>query len=250
VLSELSLTAWVALGLSAGLVGFAKTCLGGAGSVAVAIFAATLPARESTGALLPLLLLGDLLAVGLYRRHGSWTTLLRLLPGVLPGLALGAWFVAVVDDHVMRLSIGLLLLLMTGIQLAQRFRSTAARHSPTPHPLLSVGVGVLAGFATMTANAGGPVMTLYLILAGLPMLAMLGTGAWFFLAVNLTKVPLSAGVGLISGASLAMDAVLVPALLLGGVVGARTASRLGQERFERATLGLGMVAALLLVTSP
>ena len=93
-------------------------------------------------------------------------------------------------------------------------------------------------------------MTLYLILAGLPMLAMLGTGAWFFLTVNLTKVPLSAGVGLISGASLAMDAVLVPALLLGGVVGARTASRLGQERFERATLGLGMVASLLLVISP
>jgi uncharacterized membrane protein YfcA len=90
-------------------------------------------------------------------------------------------------------------------------------------------------------------MTLYLILAGLPMLAMLGTGAWFFLAVNLTKVPFSVGVGLVSGSSLAMDALLVPALLLGGLVGARTVSRLGQERFERATLGLGMVAALLLV---
>ena len=38
-----------------------------------------------------------------------------------------------------------------------------------------------------------------------------------------------------------------PANLLGGLVGARTESRLGQERFERATLGLGMVAALMLV---
>jgi uncharacterized membrane protein YfcA len=247
VLEQLSPEAWVALGLAAALVGFAKTCLGGAASVAVAVFAATLPARESTGALLPLLLVGDVLAVGLYRRHGSGTTLLRLLPGVLPGLALGAWFVAAVDDDVMRLSIGLVLLVMTGIQLAARLRPTPVRPDPTPHPLLSAGVGVLAGFATMTANAGGPVMRLYLILAGLPMLAMLGTGAWFFLAVNLTKVPFSVGVGLVSGSSLAMDALLVPALLLGGLVGARTVSRLGQERFERATLGLGMVAALMLV---
>ena len=36
----------------------------------------------------------------------------------------------------------------------------------------------------MTANAAGPVTTLYLIMAGLPMLQFLGTAAWFYLVVN------------------------------------------------------------------
>ena len=247
MLPELSATAWAALVLAAALVGFAKTALGGAGAIAVVIFAAVLPAKESTGALLPLLLAGDVLAVALYRRHGSWSTLLRLLPGVLPGLVLGAWFVSVADDRVMRLSIGVILMVMTGIQLYQRWRSRTPRPTPTPHPALSVGVGAVAGFATMTANAGGPVMTLYLILAGLPMLGMLGTGAWFFLSVNLAKVPFSAGLGLISGPSLAMDALLVPAMLVGGLVGVLLVRRIDQRTFELAALALGLLAALLLV---
>lgn len=249
MLPELTAAAWVAVVLGAALVGFAKTALGGAGSLAVVLFAVALPARESTGALLPLLLCGDVLAVALYRRHGSWTTLTRLLPGVLPGLLVGAWFVAAVDDRAMQLAIGAILLAMTAVQLGQRARArrTDPSFSSAPHPVLSLGVGLVAGFTTMTANAGGPVMTLYLILAGLPMLGMLGTGAWFFLAVNLAKVPFSTGLGLISGPSLLLDLVLVPALLVGGAVGVLTIRRLQQHAFEVAALSLGAVASLLLV---
>lgn len=59
---ELTLTVWLWLGLAAVLVGVAKTALNGVGSIAVVIFAAVLPARESTGAILPLLLCGDVLS--------------------------------------------------------------------------------------------------------------------------------------------------------------------------------------------
>ena len=83
------------------------------------IFAAVLPARESTGAILPLLLCGDVIAVAWYRRHADWGTLWRLLPGVLPGLLLGAWFLAVVDDVVMRRTIAVILLVMCTLQLWQ-----------------------------------------------------------------------------------------------------------------------------------
>ncbi|MDP3892591.1 hypothetical protein [Nocardioides sp.] len=61
----------------------------------------------------------------------------------------------------------------------------------------------------MTANAAGAVMTIYLIEAGLSKLELLGPGAWFFLAVNLAKVPFSAGLDLISPESLVMDVLLV-----------------------------------------
>ena len=232
------------------LVGVAKTAINGVASIAVVIFAAVLPARESTGAILPLLLCGDVIAVLWYRRHADWRTIWRLLPGVLPGLVLGAWFLAVVDDVLMRRTIGVVLLVMCTLQLWQLTRSTEAGASGSARPtsgMVTVSTGVTAGFATMTANAAGPVTTIYLIRAGLPMLRMIGTGAWFYLVVNLAKVPFSAGLGLITPTSLVRDALLVPALLLGAGLGILLVGRLRQRQFEVAALGFSAATAVLLL---
>jgi uncharacterized membrane protein YfcA len=247
---ELTLTAWLWLALAGMLVGVAKTAINGVASIAVVIFAAVLPARESTGAILPLLLCGDLIAVLWYRRHADWRTIWRLLPGVLPGLVLGAWFLAVVDDDLMRRTIGVVLLVMCTLQLWQLTRSTktgANGSARTTHGLVTVSAGVTAGFATMTANAAGPVTTIYLIRAGLPMLRMIGTGAWFYLVVNLAKVPFSAGLGLITPTSLVRNALLVPALLLGAGLGILLVGRLRQRQFEVAALGFSAATAVLLL---
>lgn len=239
-------TAWLLLACGALMVGFAKTSFGGAGSLAAVCFAAALPARESTGALLPLLISGDLLALALYRRHCQWRTLARLVPGVLPGMLLGVWFVAEADDGLMRVAIGLILLVMSVWQLLQRRTGARGEAPHLSHAAVAV-VGVTAGFTTMTANAGGPVMTLYLLASGMVMLELLGTVAWFFFVVNLLKVPFSAGLDLISTASLATDAALVPVMLVGGLLGALLVRRISQVTFERAALGLTAVAAVLLL---
>jgi hypothetical protein len=240
-------SAWALLVLAAALVGFAKTALGGLGSVAVVLFAVVVPARESTGALLPLLIFGDVLAVTYYRQHADWSTLWRLLPGVLPGLALGSWFVALVDDEAMRRAIALILLVLVGLQLVQMLRPRSTHVARGQHPALALLVGVAAGFATMAANAGGPVMTLYLILAGLPLMRMIGTGAWFFASVNLAKLPFSIGLGLVTPTSLAVDVALIPALVAGAVIGIVSARRMTQRTFEGAALALSGVSATLLL---
>jgi uncharacterized membrane protein YfcA len=247
---ELSLSVWLWLAVAAVLVGVAKTAINGVASIAVVIFAAVLPARESTGAILPLLLCGDLIAVTWYRRHADWRTMWRLLPGVVPGLLLGAWFVSVADDVLMRRTIAVVLLVMCSLQLWQlHHRDELAAMGPPRHPhgLTTLGTGAAAGFATMTANAAGPITTVYLIRAGLPMLQMIGTGAWFYLAVNLAKVPFSAGLGLITSTSLVRDALLVPALLVGAVSGILLVRRLRQRQFEVIALGFSAATALLLL---
>ncbi len=99
----------------------------------------------------------------------------------------------------------------------------------------------------MTANAAGPITTVYLIRAGLPMLRMIGTGAWFYLAVNLAKVPFSAGLGLITPTSLIRNAVLVLPLLLGAGLGILLVGRLRQRQFEVVALGFSMLAAAFLL---
>jgi uncharacterized membrane protein YfcA len=254
VLAELSLVDWIALVLAAGCVGVAKTALGGIGTVAVALFAAVLPARESTGALLPLLIAGDLVAVLAYSRHGSRRTVLGLLPGVVPGLVLGTVFLALVGDTVLRLSIGVILLALTAWQLAQRVRGTTPTLMEVPSHTratrsTTVAAGVGGGFTTMTANAAGPLMTVYLLMSGLPKLQMLGTAAWFYLVVNLMKVPFSAGLHLIDPASLVLDAALLPAMLLGALAGWRLIQRLDQRQFEVAALALGALSAGFLIVT-
>ena len=114
---------------------------------------------------------------------------------------------------------------------------------------MAIAAGAGAGFATMTANAAGPVMTLYLLMAGLPKLQMLGTGAWFFLVVNLMKVPFSASLKLIDPPSLLLDLALTPAMLVGGAAGWLLVRRLHQQQFEVAALGLAAVSAALLLAT-
>lgn len=248
-LSGLDLTV---LAVAALLVGFAKTAIGGVAGISVALFAAVLPARESTGALLPLLMVGDLVAVHTYRRHADWPVLLRLLPSVAVGVVLGAAFVARVDDVVMRRTIGAILLLLVAVHLGARRRVRAdeagpAATSPARRRAVTAGFGLLAGFTTMVANAGGAVMTLYLLSAGLGMLPFLGTGAWFFLVVNAVKVPFSVGLGLITIESLSWNAALVPAVLLGAAAGRAVVRRLDQSRFTTLVLVFTVVSGLNLL---
>jgi uncharacterized membrane protein YfcA len=242
--------AWAALALAAALVGFSKTGISGTASLSILLFAMVLPAKESTGALLPVLILGDLFAIRFYSRHVEWRVLGRLAPWVVAGVAVGAVALWFADDGLMRILIGAILLLMLALQLWSRFRPRSEDPKP-PSGLArrsaAAGAGVAAGAATMMANAAGPVMVLYLMLSGFPKLRFLGTMAWFFFAVNLFKVPISVGLGLIGWHTLLMALLLIPAIAVGAFAGRALVHRVDQKQFEIATLVLSGVGAALLI---
>jgi uncharacterized membrane protein YfcA len=253
-MTDLSLSTWLLFVLAALIVGLAKTSIGGLGILAVVIFASQLPARESTGALLPLLMVGDVLAVAAYRRHANWRLLARLFPWLAVGVVLGAVFVAYVDDSVMRRSIGIVLLALVGVQLFSRNDRASgwrtdpnASHRTRVQHTATAAVGICAGFVTMVANAAGPLTTIYFLMAGLPMLEFLGTGAWLFLVVNLFKLPFSIGLGLIDASSLGTDAVLAPVVLLGAGIGFLLVKRIKQRQFEWLALALAAASSLPLL---
>ncbi len=248
---DVSTTDFLPLLLAALVIGFSKTSIGGAGTIAVAIFAFVLPAKESTGIILPLLILGDVFAISIYRRHAEWGLLVRLFPSVAVGVVAGAGFVRVVDDTVMRRSIGALLVLLVVIHLWRsrrlRRRGDVVPMTPTARRLAAVGFGFLAGFSTMVANAGGAPMSIYLFTMGLGVMSFLGTGAWFFFIVNVFKVPFSVGLGLISAESLWLDLKLAPAVVVGALIGWWLAKRIDQKKFEGWVLGLSVVSGLNLL---
>jgi uncharacterized membrane protein YfcA len=261
VLSPLDFTL---LALAAALVGLSKTVLPGAGTISVAVFAAVLPARQSTGTLLVLLILGDLFAVWTYHAHADWRALRQLVPTVLAGVVVGSYFLAVANDGAVRRLIGAILLALVAVTLVLRAAASASRDrrrdvaadgaaagdaaGRTWRRRLETGTyGVLAGFTTMVANAGGPVMSMYFLAARFPIKRFLGTAAWFFLVVNVAKTPFSVSLGLISLESLRVDMLLAPGVVVGALVGRRLAGRVDQVLFDRLVLALTIVSATYLL---
>lgn len=240
---DLDLMTWILLACGALIVGLSKTAVPGAGALAVAVFAAALPARESTAALLVLLIVGDLFAVWMYRRDVDWATLRRLVPAVLVGLLVGAAFLGLADDAVVRRVIGTILLALLALTLWRR--RTAAQ--PSSGRAAAFGYGWLGGFTTMVANAGGPVMSMYLLAKQLPVRTFLGTAAWFFFAINLTKVPFQIGLGLLDARVALIAAVLVPAVVVSAFAGRWLAVRISQRLFDRLVLVLTAVGAVNLL---
>ena len=235
------------MGLAAVVIGFSKTSLGGLAVVSIAIFATVLPAKESTAAVLVLLIVGDFVAVSHYRHDADWSLIRRLLPAVLPGLLLGSVFLRIVSDDVLRRGIGVVLLVLLLLQLLVKWRGDASDSTVHEHPVVAWIAGIGAGFSTMTANAAGAVMTLYLSAAGVDKWRFIGTNAWFFLIVNLVKVPFSVGLGLMHWPDLARGALLAPLILLGGILGYATARLMSQRRFDVAVLLASTLAAVALL---
>lgn len=226
---DLTVLAWALLVAGALIVGFAKTAIGGAAMVAVGLFAQALPTRESTGTLLLLLLVGDLVATWAYRRSVDRRLLLRLVLPVLIGVGGGVVFLRLVDDLVLRRTIGVILLVLLVVQLVASRRPAAQTGSRVAGRVY----GALAGFTTMVANAGGPPMNLYLLREQREKWTFLGTTAWFFMAVNLIKLPFMVGLGLVTHRSLLLLPLLAPVVLIGAALGRWAVSRINQVWFTR-----------------
>lgn len=241
--------AWAALGVAAVVIGISKTALPGGSILAIALFAAVLPARTSTAATLLLLMVGDVFALLAYRRHAHWPTLLRLAPAVVAGLLLGFAFLALTGDGVVRRAIGVILLLMIAVTLWRRLRQARAEQEAAARggALLAGVYGTLGGFTTMVANAGGPVMSMYFLATRTPVQVFLGTSAWFFAIINVIKVPFLAGIGLFTGPVLLTDAILAPLVVLGALLGLRVARRLDQRLFDRIVIVLTILGAVYLL---
>jgi uncharacterized membrane protein YfcA len=205
---------WALAVVGAFIAGMSKTGIAGLGILCVALFTNVLPAKAATGFVLPLLIVGDLYAVASYRRHTVWRHLWRLFPWTALGVGLGTLALGRLDDAAVRRLIGAIIVAMLVLHVGRRWQVRRGRGDEQLAAAVPAGVGaavgVLAGFTTQVANAAGPIMILYLLAMRLPKLEFIGTGAVFFLCLNLFKAPFMAGLGVITPASLAANALLAP----------------------------------------
>ncbi|MES1172526.1 MAG: sulfite exporter TauE/SafE family protein [Bacteroidota bacterium] len=249
-LPDLATGRWILAAVAATLVGIAKTGVPGFGTLAVPLMVLAVgDARYAAGWLLPLLCVADVFAVAIYRRKAYARRLVVLFPWVLVGMGAGAIALAG-PERVLRPVVAVIVIGMIA------FRWLRARREPSPPSEAAATAtatgqaavyGGAAGFATTIANAAGPVMSLYLLAKRLPKDEFVGTGVWFFLIVNLCKLPIYTAHGLVNARSLAFDVVLIPAVVAGAGLGRVLLGRLAQRTFERLVLALTIVAAGMLL---
>ncbi len=216
------------------------------GMITILVMAQILPARESTGAVLPMLLFADCFAVAVYRQHARWGDLWPALPPALVGIVLGYFLMQQIPDGSFRPVLGWIVFTMVGLQAANRWMPALLQRIPHTRGFAWV-MGCISGVATMLANAAGPVMTVYLLARGLLKYEYVGTAAVFFLVINLVKVPFSFGLGLITWESLRLNLWLLPAILAGILLGKQVVHRIPQRLFELLLLLFAAAAALPLV---
>jgi len=227
-------------------IGVAKSGFSGVSLLHVLIFANLFTAKDSTGVVLPMLIVGDLCAVFIFRRHARWDYVRRLLPPTALGVMIGAYLFRMISEAQFKPVIGAVILTLTALQLLRLSRPQLFEH--VPHRLwFAWTMGLAAGITTMLANAAGPITALYLLAVALPKFELVGTSAWLFFVVNCFKVPFSAANGVIHLDTLLLNAALVPAILCGLFAGRWLVTRLPQRLFDTFLLVFaGLAAARML----
>jgi len=240
---------WAMLAVGASFVGLSKSGIPGVGIVIVGVFSNLMPPKLATGVVLPLLIVGDVFAVSAYRKHTRWGHVFRLFPWTIPGVVAGYFALKWIDNRGASLLIGGILLFMMGMHFWRK-RQDAAKleHEVAEHAVwFAPMAGFLAGFTTQVANAAGPVMIIYLLAMRLPKWEFLGTGAAYFFALNLFKVPFMVNLGLITTDTLRMNLWLAPAVVAGSLVGRFVAKRVSQKLFEGLAVVFTVAAAVKLL---
>lgn len=225
--------------------GVAKTGVPGVSILAAILLANVMPdSRQSVGVLLPLLIVADCFAVVTYRKHTQWQVIRRLLPPALLGVVIGAAVLSRLEGARFDVVMGSLVLFQLVLDvLRQRFRLEQIPH----HVLYAWFFGILCGVTTTLGNMAGPVMTLYLLSIGLDKHKFMGSMAWFFLIINLSKVPVFLWQGMITVDSLGTSLSLAPGVVIGALIGRRIFRYIPQGPFKVIVQILAAVAALRLL---
>ncbi|MFC4403488.1 sulfite exporter TauE/SafE family protein [Gracilibacillus xinjiangensis] len=244
---ELTIVEWVVIIFSAMLIGFSKAGVASMGILVVTIFMMIFPARESVGVLLPLLIVGDIYAVTYYRKNVVWKYLFSLIPSVLTGILAGYGVLSFVTSDQLKPMIGILILVLILLHISRERLGEKFNQLLPESKLFTFTMGALAGFATMIGNAAGGVMAIYFLVKGLPKKEFVGTGAWFFLFVNLIKVPFYYSLGIITVESLRFNLWFIPAIIAGAVIGVKVLKLMPQRLFQILVLVFAAIGAIRLV---
>ena len=245
IASEISTTSWILSFLAAFVIGLSKAGIKGIAIINVTFMAIAFEARQSTGIVLPLLVVADVFAVIYYTRHTQWKYVIKFLPWMIFGILLGSWFGMDLPEQTFKICMAIIIFLVLAIIVWWDQKKVTA--VPT-HLAFASGVGTLAGFTTMVGNLAGPISNIYFLAMRLPKNQFIGTAAWLFLIINVFKLPFHYFIWeTISKETLLLDLKFIPGIILGFVLGIKLVKLINEVFFRKMILVLTALGAIIIL---
>ena len=242
---DISLTAWAFAITAAFIIGLSKSGIKGIAILNVTLMALAFEAKASTGLVVPLLVVGDLIAVVYYNRHANWWYIVRFLPWVIAGILLGVYIGNDLNEAVFKIYMAVIILVCVVMMFWWDRRKS--KSVPT-HWAFAGLVGSLTGITTMIGNLGGPFSNLYFLAMRVPKNEFIGTAAWLFLIINVFKLPFHIFVWkTIDAQTLIFNAKLIPGILLGMLVGVRLIKIIKEDFYRKMILVLTAFGAVMIM---
>lgn len=237
---------YLAFGIACFITGLSKGGLGGAlGFLITPMLALVMPLNRAIGLMLPILILADMFTLAAYWRRWDTRHLWILLAGALVGVTLATFVLTSLPVSVLKKGLGILVLIFALYRIfEQRILRGLSYVTRRWHGVLA---GSLAGFTSTLAHAGGPPITIYLLLQKLEPSIFIATSALFFALLNWIKVPYYAVAGLFDWQWQLHLIWLTPLVPLGVWTGKRLVHHLNRMLFERLVIGLLMASGILLL---
>lgn len=222
----------------------AKTGVAGAGMLAVPILANIFGGQISSGILLPILVMADVLGVLYYHRHASWYHLKLLFPWSAVGVLLGTVVGAYINDEVFKMIMAGVIVVSVAVMIwLERGHNEEVPHNKA----FGITSGVLGGFTSMVGNLAGTVMAVYLLSMRLPKNAFIGTTAWFFMATNWFKVPFHVFVWhTVTLNTFLVDLITLPMIIAGAYFGIVIIKKLSEKTYRWFIIVMTLVAAVFM----
>ena len=243
---DFSILQWLLLAVCAMFIGMSKVGVPGISMIVVPTLAILFGGKASTGILLPMLILADLFGVGYYHRHAQWKYFWKLLPWAFIGIGIALWVGKIVNDEWFNNAISILVFISIGFMLWKDRRKNNNIFPDTWW--FAALMGVAGGFATMIGNVAGPIFAIFLLAMHLPKNSYIGTGAWFFLIINLSKFPLHIFVWkTINWNTLTFDIIMLPAIALGAFLGIVLVKKISDKLYRTAVIVVTALSAFLLL---
>lgn len=231
--------------VAAFLIGMAKTGVHGVGMLTVPIMALIFGGKVSSGLVLPMLIMADLFAVKYYHRHANWVYLVKLLPSAMVGVLIATLIGNAIDDVLFKQIMAVIIFVSLGIMI---WMESANKESVPDFLWFAILMGTLGGITTMIGNLAGSVMALYLLSMRLPKNEYIGTAAWFFLIINVFKVPFHVwSWETITLDSFYVNLVTLPLIALGAYAGIKLVKRIRETHYRWFVISMTGVAAFFML---
>ena len=242
---EITLTSWILASAAAFVIGLSKAGIKGIAVINVTFMALAFGAKESTGLVVPLLVLADIFAVIYYNRHTQWNYVFKVLPWMVLGVVIGVFVGKDLPESLFK--IGMAVIIIITVIMMYWWDRKKVKTVPK-HWAFSSSIGIIAGITTMVGNLAGAFSNIYFLAMRLPKNHFIGTAAWLFLIINIIKLPFHIFVwNTISQETLLLNLKLLPGIFIGFFVGIRIIKLIKEAFFRKMILVLTALGALLIL---